>query len=331
MQTLRLEYPLFPEEIQIAEKQRVKYFEKGDRLPKKYCSPAAPLGRYIYRKDKSGHKRLFDWETKEFVVANPHVASRPRFAPIAGNKIMRMHEGVWQKIVNVLIDFFITRLGEYTHSEMVDGEQMKRYRPLVSIRKFPVKISTELHTFPRFGNWDLSNLWIYNKAFEDAMQRAGVIPNDNIGYISAAAAPEFFPVTREQDRKIVFVIVPEDDRGKLNHLFYARMIGPLNEPYYTQGWAVAMPFESFELQIVKTGNPGDLILDTNAESPVFQINVGKTEKLVNVEKALRHVSHQCIQLNRVPMVSMEIWNKLEPHFRAIFLDNGIPVYTKPDP
>lgn len=327
MGTIRIEYPDFPEEIQVAEKRRPHYFEKGDHLPKKYCAPQVPVGRYIYRKEGKGStKRLYDWETKQYVVKNPQVASRPRFVSIGGNDIMRMHEHIRSKIVNALKEFFKTRL------VLAVWEEGQRYlTPSQPLSQFPVRISMEIHTFPRFGNWDLSNLWIYAKCFEDAMQEVGMIPNDNIGYISKAAAPEFFPISREDERKMVFIISRESDERKLGHLFYySTLIGPrplpTELPTSPLDWHLVTPFESFSLVIVKTGTPGDLILNTDGE-PSFQINVGKTEKLVGVEKALKRVSHQCIQLNKVPRVTRDVWSRLEPYFRTMFLDQGIPVYV----
>lgn len=331
MNPIRIEYPLFPEEVKIAEKRRPLYFEPGDNLPKKYCTPQAPVGRYIYRREGKGKsKRLYDWETKQYVVKNSVVASRPRFMSIAGNKIMRMHPQIQDRIVSTLMSFFIEKLGRYVRTDIVDGEKVDVYEPLLIIPRFPIRLNIELHTFPRAGNWDLSNLWIYNKCFEDAMQIAGVLPNDHIGYITLPGAPDFFPISREADRKMVFIISPETHAAKLTHLFYwSRHVGRLPKPYYPSQWTVAMPFAAYSLYVTTTGSPGDLVVSVGDDIHLgeFRINVGKTARLVKVEEALKKLARQCIQLNRVPRVPRAVWDTLEPYFRAVFLDQGIPVYV----
>lgn len=328
MDPIRIEYYDYPEEVQVSEKRRATYFlaSEAASLPKKYRTPQAPRGRYIYRREGKGTpKRLFDWLTKEYVVKNPNVAARPRFIPIAGNQIMRMHTKVQQKVIFALNDFFMGKLGKLEKVEIIEKKEVKTYSPLFLVPFFPVRILMEIHCPPRFGNWDLSNLWIYNKCFEDAAQEAGVFPNDHIGYITLPGAPEYFPVVKEADRKVVFTLIPETNSAKLNHLFYARhrLTTPANY------WDYALPhlFEPFRLVITRMGAPGDLVIDTSGEMPTFQINVGKTEKLVGAAKAMSKVLHQAIQFNRIPLIDKGVRTVLDEHFRKIFFGSGVPVYV----
>jgi hypothetical protein len=59
---------------------------------------------------------------------------------------------------------------------------------------------------PGKADWDLDNKWIYLKVFQDLLVGEGIIPDDNIKYVSKAASMEFFPVQDEGERKLVFTL-----------------------------------------------------------------------------------------------------------------------------
>jgi hypothetical protein len=67
-----------------------------------------------------------------------------------------------------------------------------------------------MHDVIGVGNWDLDNLWIYNKCMQDVLVDTGVLAEDNVMYVTAAAAPEFYPVDNEDDRKLVFKIYKDE-------------------------------------------------------------------------------------------------------------------------
>lgn len=84
------------------------------------------------------------------------------------------------------------------------------FRPYVAdmprLRQFPIQLMCEYHDLPGRADWDLDNKWIYCKVFQDLLVQDSKLPDDNIKYVSRAAAMEFFPVEHEDDRKLVFII-----------------------------------------------------------------------------------------------------------------------------
>lgn len=308
------EFPDFPEEVQVAAVRRAKYFERGVILPKKYVASAVDLVEKLapgYEwKMKSGSHHLYNTTTEEFVIKNSLSVGKPRFFPIAGNRIMRMHEHKWAKIVAVLKEYFLEGLQD---------------RLDVRITEWPVKISFHLHTLPRSMNWDLDNLWIYAKCFQDALKESMIIPDDNVRRIVLPGAPEFIPVTKESDRKIVFKIHPDNDTGRKNHLMYYSLNFPTGAFWRKSEWTTAMPFQGFELTFTRTGKPGDLIVDIHDGSPRIAINIGKTEKEVGVSKALERVRHQCFQSNMVPFLTDELYMRFRTQMTDVFTAKGIPI------
>lgn len=330
MQPIQIDYPNFPDEVQISAKRLPRYFEKGQEIPKKYMY-GYKLGPGYSWKGRGGEQKmcLWDIEKKAFVVKNPQVASRPRFVPIAGNVVMRMHTKVQQKVIQTLKALFLAALGKHERTDLVDGVSIPVYSPLVSIPSFPVRIRMEVHTFPRFGKWDVDNLWIYTKCFQDALVTAGVLPGDDIHYVTASGQVEFFPVPSEAQRKLRFVIEEETDLKKTGHLLYTSRVatGKLMAPFISPMMSKLHPF--FHLETTKAGSPGDVTVFQDDHYTTVQINVGKTSKLVNETMALGRVVHQCFQMDKVPMVRTDLYGLLEPLFKSLFLDAGIPVHIYP--
>ncbi len=84
------------------------------------------------------------------------------------------------------------------------------------------------------------------------------------------------------------------------------------------------------------GKVGDLFIETKFEKTatdktesrqvIMNVNLGKEFR--HPEKGLERIYNQCMQLNVIPNVSLEMWNSLEPQIRATFLNKGVPVATR---
>jgi len=193
MDKIEISIPLFIKKVMISKARRIKYYKQGGKIPKKYSK---------YTFDAKG--RLVD-NQGECVVANPRTIGKPKYITINGQALYnaRMSPHIRSKIVNAVKDSFTPYLSG------VD--------PIIQL---PVRISLKLHDTIRQANWDLDNQWLYNKCFQDLIVKQGIIPDDDIKYITAAGAPEFVPVDNEQDRKLVFTISPEKRDEVLKHKYY---------------------------------------------------------------------------------------------------------------
>ena len=193
MDKIEISIPLFIKKVLISNARRMKYYKQGGKIPMKYAN-------YTY--DSKG--RLID-DNGECVVANPRTIGKPKYMTINGQALYnaRMSPHIRSKIVNAVKDSFDPHL---------NGTQ--------PIEKLPVRISLKLYDTIRQANWDLDNQWLYNKCFQDLLVKKGIIPDDDIKYITAAGAPEFVPVDNEQDRKLVFTISSEEREEVLKHKYY---------------------------------------------------------------------------------------------------------------
>ncbi len=174
--------PKYIKYAKLSDKRRAKYYLKGKKKPKKYAD-------YKYNKDGI----LID-SLGNPVIANSKSVGTPRFKKINGQLFYQGPDSPFlrQKIVSQI------------------KESFKKYvKGTPPIKALPVQIDMEMHDVVGSKNWDLDNTWIYFKCFQDVLVDQGVLPDDNILFVTKAAAPEFFPVQEEEDRKLVFTITTD--------------------------------------------------------------------------------------------------------------------------
>jgi hypothetical protein len=163
-----------------------------DKIPKKYQGPSFTF-------NKKG--RLCS-EDGMPLIKNSRTVGTPNYKKINGQEF---YAGVGSpiirvKVVNAIKDSF--------------RPYLKGIKPLDD---FPVCIDCHYYDVPGPANWDLDNKWIYTKVFQDLLVKEGILPDDNIHYVSRAASMEYYPVETEEERKLVFYIY-KDPRN--HNLFY---------------------------------------------------------------------------------------------------------------
>ena len=53
---------------------------------------------------------------------------------------------------------------------------------------------------------DVSNMWLLEKFFEDALQETGIIPDDNPDYVRESGRKRYHFIETAAERKLVFTI-----------------------------------------------------------------------------------------------------------------------------
>lgn len=189
---LTIEIPEYITHVELSKTRKARYYRKGQKLPKKY----AKFKKY----DLKG--RLLG-EDGAPIIANAGVVNKPRELKINGQSLYsgNMNPMVRSKVVNMIKKFF----EPFTNVEPVP---------------FPVRIEADLYCPLASKNWDLDNQWIYHKCFLDSLVRNGVLPDDNVMFVTQAPGFRYFPVDHREDRKLVYRLIPEDRPEILNHGAY---------------------------------------------------------------------------------------------------------------
>jgi len=190
---LTIEIPEYITHVELSKSRKPKYYRKGQKIPKKY----AKFKKYDLRGRLLGADGLP-------IVANAAVVSKPRLLKINGQQLYsgNMNPMMRSKVVNLIKEFF----QPYT----------SKLKPV----GIPVRIEADLYAPLQAKNWDLDNQWIYHKCFLDSLVKNGVLPDDNVMFVTQAPGFRYFPVDHTEDRKLVYRLVPEDRPEILEHGAY---------------------------------------------------------------------------------------------------------------
>lgn len=286
--------PNFVNELRLSESRRKIYYNREDidTLPKKFFSSGTVLRQpYSWKKD-----RVFNTLTKEFPYRNTGTAGTPRIKSIAGNDIWGSTDKHLQQAMTEAIK-----------------NDFRPHLPKSLGLRYPVLIDCEVHTVPRFCNWDVGNLWVYDKVFEDLLQEEGLLPNDNILYITKSGGPRYIPILDDKDRKMIFTLTEDTDPRVTSHVIYN--LNEIKEYIMWKGTCDALL--NFELEwgrnliIIKTthdGEPGSIFYDKRHWT--VWISSGK-KKLAwgAVRKGLASIFSLALQQNAHLSISHQVYEK----------------------
>lgn len=195
---ITIEIPDYIRKVRLSEHRQAKYYEFNGKKERPKTKFKHPEYQYIEWK-KTGRRFLTDVATGERVIANPRVCGTPNEIPISGQGLYNgnIQEHTRNKVVITLTDFFKEHLST-----------MRRF----SLDMFPLRILGELHDFvydPLLGNklWDMDNRkLLYCKVFQDCLTNFGLIPDDNVLYVTQPFSPLFTPLKEGETRKLVIRI-----------------------------------------------------------------------------------------------------------------------------
>lgn len=301
---MKVEIPEFIKEVKLSNKRIRKFFKESritaeKPLPLKYQNK-----RYIWKKGK-----LWDKETKEFVTKNSKTVGTPRFIGLSGNLIMRLEGNQRDKVIVAI---------------------KKQFRPYLADlpKPLPTPLIIELHLYdvPGMCKWDLDNKWIYNKCFQDLLQDEGYIANDNVSNITGSPGVLYFPVQKETERKLVFILKQDERTVIVNHNMFYNKPRPVIILEDHPGWELQEDYlSSYHILEHSKGKPGELEVEDLLQ--VMYISTGRKKILYGaVRKALGHVFTHCIQFNLSVSVRRSIFEKYEKFFQEELIDRGIQLY-----
>jgi hypothetical protein len=268
---IQIRIPSYLRQVQVSKARRKKYFENSspDKYPKMYQNNR----RYGFKDGK-----LYDFVSMEYVVANSKAAGKPRFVPVNGNVIMRMHKDVlWGKVMPALDEMFSNAL----------KKQMSSWSLLET--PFPWKISLEFRTHYGFADWDIDNPWIYEKCFHDALKRHMGI-EDSILKITNGGEKKFRPIRSMDEPELIIRI--ETDKEFHNG---ANGIGPIR------------------VEESSLGKPGEI--DYSYFNERAFIYTGKKKPIYGAaQKAIRKLMFKCLN-DLVPVqVPEDVYKRYKKFF-----------------
>lgn len=298
MNKIQIVIPEYIQEMKLSKEGRRKlYYEESnvEKLPKKYQSE-----EFIYKKG-----RLFNKVTKEFVIRNPTLVSTPRTRAIAGNDIWaRVHPRLRMAMVEAI------------------KEDFRKHLPKKIELRFPIHIEMDVYCPPRYCDWDIGNLWVYDKVFQDLLVDEGLIPDDSVQYITKSSGPRYIPIINQCDRKMVFTLHEEDNPAILSHVMYD--LHRKKTPVKFDGSPKVILHNLYHVITSTEGEPGSILTNTNDR--LIYISVGKKINWSKVRKGFTRAFSTLVQLNAEVIVTGEVWNNFRDFVVQEFVDRGLQVH-----
>lgn len=190
-----VEVPHFQNYFIISRRIAAKYYKwkDKDKIPKKHdkLKPfnRKKFGKHYFVIDRQGNR----------IVKNVRSAGKQRLWNVNGQDLYngRLHPVTRAKITK----WFHHYLGQYITQQISQGDI-----ELISRYKGNIRITLNIHEVKRKNLPDVSNLWLWIKWFEDALQEREVILDDNPDWIRSSGGTTYHWVETEEDRKLKFNI-----------------------------------------------------------------------------------------------------------------------------
>lgn len=167
-----IEIKNFPVKVQISKSRRAKYYASMGKVPKKYKDPERYVMKpkpVIIKGKRSKKDYLYDLVKKDFVVANPRVAGKPKYMSI---NTQNLYSGFSNPIQR--------------------GAYMAKIKAGL-VNSFPAmrddlgkSLLTCFFINDKFGegNWDMDNrTWLYIKTIHDILKDKGLVEEDTAEFI----------------------------------------------------------------------------------------------------------------------------------------------------
>jgi hypothetical protein len=130
--------------------------------------------------------------------------------PFVKNSVSAGKPNLWvlngQDLYNASLNWRLRKnVAKYYH------EYFKRYiknqlEPISLGEDEFLSISCDIYEIKRGQMPDVSNMWLLEKFFEDALQEAGIIPDDSPDYVIESGRKRYYWVKNPGERKLVFNI-----------------------------------------------------------------------------------------------------------------------------
>jgi len=292
MKVFKIVFPDYPTKLPMTRGRRKIYFTESDKLPKRLQTED-----YIFKKE-----RLYNAQTKEFVIKNDKFVDVPRQQSLSYNKIS-------------------TRLKIPVLIKLKDW--MKPFMPAEINFDGPYRVQAIVYDWAQPMHKDLDNMHIYYKAFLDLLKQRGMIKDDSKRYITEAGGFRFQPIAHKDDRKLVFEITKDERPVITNHVMYN-----LHPKSVKRGFPMGAGLHTSERVEPGKMEVADVALMPGLETMLLA-NFGKTKIIKpNADRIFRQVFDYCVNNNTCVTVTEDFYRIHADRIERFLLSQGVQVIIK---
>lgn len=184
-----------------------------------------PEWEYAYQKSAKTAPKYWEWKDRDKLPLkhvdrlskSPLIAGRKTFCcDVEGERFLKNTKragkpNVWvlngQDLYNATLNWRLRKtIAKYYHGYFSEFISSQIEAPIVLTGEEKLSISCDIYEIKRSPMPDISNMWLLEKFFEDALQELGTIPDDNPDYVIESGRKRYHWVEDPKDRKLVFTI-----------------------------------------------------------------------------------------------------------------------------
>jgi len=145
-----------------------------------------------------------DFEYRYLVAKKTRKTGRQRWWTINGQGLY--NATLHYRLRGKLTDYYHAYLTRYIKQQISYNQIYELNNLIFPGSSHKLSISLDIYDIRRGKMPDVSNLWLWTKWFEDALQESKIIPDDNPDYVQESGRTRYHFVDNEEDRKLVFTL-----------------------------------------------------------------------------------------------------------------------------
>jgi len=145
-----------------------------------------------------------DFEYRYVVAKKSRKSGRPRYWTINGQGLYSAT--LHYRLRSKLTDYFHRYLSKHIKNQISKKDIQELNSLVFPDSEYKLSISLDIYEIRRGKMPDVSNLWLWIKWFEDALQESNIIPDDNPDYVIESGRIRYHFVDSINLRKLIFTI-----------------------------------------------------------------------------------------------------------------------------
>jgi len=153
-----------------------------------------------------------NFEYRYVIAKKSRKSGRMRYWTINGQGLYNatMHYRLRSKIT----EYYHRYLSKYIKQQITDKQIKELNNHIFVGSSHKLSVSLDIYEVRRGKMPDVSNLWLWTKWFEDALQESNIIPDDNPDYVQESGRTRYHFIDNKEDRKLVFNLKLIDVQNK---------------------------------------------------------------------------------------------------------------------
>ena len=145
-----------------------------------------------------------DFEYRYCLAKKTRKTGRPKFWTVNGQGLYNatLHFRAREKLTK----YFHKYLSKYIKRQISQEQIIELNNLIFPGSSHKLSISLDIYDIRRGKMPDVSNLWLWTKWFEDALQESRIIPDDNPDYVQESGRTRYHFIDSQEERKLVFTL-----------------------------------------------------------------------------------------------------------------------------